>query len=110
MTTLLILGATGATGRHALAAALAAPSISTVVEVGRKPSALPQDTPGLAKLSFTAVDFEKLAEGDVMEQRKLASVDADAVLIALGTTKAQAGSFDKFVRIGELPSRFLEPC
>lgn len=47
------------------------------------------------------MDFEKLLEGDREEVQKfrLGGKGADVVIVTLGTTKANAGSMEKFVRI-----------
>jgi uncharacterized protein YbjT (DUF2867 family) len=86
MTTLLIAGATGLVGRDALARALADPRIGHVTAPTR--SALPQHT----KLTNPIVDFEALPlEADWWR--------ADAVICALGTTRAKAGSAAAFYRV-----------
>lgn len=86
MTTLLIAGATGLVGRIVLARALADPRFTHVTAPTR--SALPSH----AKLTNPVVDYESLPP------------DADwwrchAVICALGTTRAKAGSDAAFVRV-----------
>lgn len=93
---LLLLGATGETGKHALTAALASPSISSVHSLGRRNPELPPTTPGLDKLHTGTIDFEALLKEDSEEVRKVKEVEADVVVIALGTTKA-AVSFSRQV-------------
>jgi oxidoreductase len=98
--TLLLLGATGETGRQALLSALSSPSISSVLSLGRRSPSLPADTPGYSKLQHISLDFSKLLDDkDAGEQAKLRDAKADLVVCALGTTRAAAGGMDKFVRI-----------
>ena len=97
--TILVLGATGETGKQVVAAALASNRITSVVEVGRRASTLPPATPNLHKLTFIPIDYEKLAQADPQEKEKLANVKADVVAIALGTTRAAAGSAEKVLSI-----------
>lgn len=86
MTTLLIVGATGLVGHDALARALADPRIAHVTAPTR--SALPPH----AKLTNPIVDFEALPlEADWWR--------CDAVICALGTTRAKAGSAAAFHRV-----------
>nr|WP_314901145.1 NAD(P)H-binding protein [uncultured Deefgea sp.] len=86
MKTVLILGATGAVGRHLLAQALQHPDITRVIAPTRR--ALPAH----AKLENPMIDFESLP------------IDApwwhaDAALCALGTTLKTAGSAAAFRRV-----------
>ncbi|ORY82306.1 hypothetical protein BCR35DRAFT_303680, partial [Leucosporidium creatinivorum] len=79
---------------------LSSPSISTVLSLGRRAPTVPNDTPGYSKLQHIPLDFDKLLDDkDVTEQAKLRDTNADLVVVALGTTRAQAGGMDKFVRI-----------
>lgn len=101
---MLILGGTGETGRQAVVAALADPNISRVLSYGRRPPPVPADAPGQDKLEHHAIDFDKLlAEKQAgqkgEESRKLGSSDCDSVLVALGTTRGNAGSAEAFERI-----------
>jgi uncharacterized protein YbjT (DUF2867 family) len=86
MTRLLIAGATGLVGRHALAQALADRRISHVVAPTRR-ALLPHP-----KLENPLVDFDALQEQADWWQ-------ADAVVCALGTTLRQAGSQAAFHRV-----------
>lgn len=86
MTTLLIAGATGLVGHDALARALADPRITHVTAPTR--SALPPH----AKLTNPIVDFEALP-------LKADWWRCDAVICALGTTRAKAGSAAAFYRV-----------
>ncbi|KAM0788193.1 hypothetical protein ACM66B_001352 [Microbotryomycetes sp. NB124-2] len=98
MTTILLLGATGETGRQALNAALASPAVSKVYSFGRRqPTATTADPSN--KLIHTPLDFDKLLEGDSTEANKLKDVQANSVVIALGTTRAAAGSFEQFYKV-----------
>ncbi|GAA5929060.1 Fmp52p [Sporobolomyces koalae] len=99
----IILGATGATGKESLAAALASPSVATVHSFGRRSPPV-DNLPGKEKLRHESLDFDKLllARGTAeyeAEANKLKQVDADSVLIALGTTRKTAGSAEAFERI-----------
>lgn len=79
MTTLLLLGATGLVGGFALRQALASRSITRVVAPTRKP------LPPHARLLNPQIDFHHLpADADWWR--------VDAVVCALGTTMAKAGS------------------
>lgn len=86
MTTLLLLGATGLVGRCALGQALANRGITRVVAPTRK--ALPPH----ARLLNPMVDFDHLPQ-DAEWWR------VDAVVCALGTTTAKAGSREAFRRV-----------
>jgi len=94
----LLLGATGETGKHTLTAALSHPSISSVHAIGRRPPSLPSSTSS-SKLVTTTIDFDLLLTGSQSEITKLKSVEADVVVITLGTTSASAGSFEQFVKV-----------
>ncbi|MFN3494330.1 MAG: NAD-dependent dehydratase [Hydrogenophaga sp.] len=86
MTTLLLLGATGLVGGCALKQALAERGITRVVAPTRKP------LPSHARLHNPQIDFDRLPE----------SADwwrVDAVVCALGTTMAKAGSREAFRRV-----------
>lgn len=96
----ILIGATGECGRHALVAALAALEVSKVLSFGRSPPTnIGQTTSGSEKLTHTGLNFEKLCQADSAEAAKLASTKASVVIIALGTSRAKAGSADQFVRI-----------
>ncbi len=100
MTNAIVLGSTGEVGKHALLAALASPAFDQVHSFGRSaPKHVDPSTPGHAKLVHTPLDYDKLHGGDAAEAGKLAAVEAAAVLIALGTTKANAGSAEAFTKI-----------
>lgn len=86
MSRLLIAGATGLVGRHALALALADARFSRVVAPTRR--ALPAH----AKLENPVVDFETLPAD-------AAWWSVDAVVCALGTTIRDAGSQAAFRRV-----------
>jgi uncharacterized protein YbjT (DUF2867 family) len=83
---LLIVGATGLVGRHALELALADPRIAAVTAPARRP------LPDHPKLSARVVDFEDLPED-------ASFWETDAVICALGTTIRTAGSQDAFRRV-----------
>ncbi len=86
MTTLLIAGATGLVGRIVLAKALDDPRIGHVIAPTR--SALPTNP----RLTNPIVDYDALPQ-DADWWR------CDAVICALGTTRAKAGSDAAFVRV-----------
>jgi uncharacterized protein YbjT (DUF2867 family) len=86
MTTLMVLGATGLVGRFVLNQALANRRITRVVAPTRRP------LPVHARLVNPQVNFEQLPE-DADWWR------VDAVVCALGTTIAKAGSKAAFYRV-----------
>lgn len=86
MTTLLIAGATGLVGGITLAKALADGRIARVTAPSR--SALPPHP----KLANPIVDFEALPANAEWWR-------CDAVICALGTTRAKAGSAEAFIRV-----------
>ena len=102
-TKIIVLGSSGATGKEALAAALSSPSVQSVFSFGRRSPPV-DNLSGASKLTHSTLDFEKLLLGKgnaeyEVEAKKLRDVDADAVLIALGTTKKNAGSAEAFEKI-----------
>lgn len=95
---LVLLGATGETGRQALVAALDDARVSSVHTFGRSAPSVPAND----KLKHESLDFEALLNEGAAggpESAKLREADADAVLVALGTTRANAGSAERFERI-----------
>jgi uncharacterized protein YbjT (DUF2867 family) len=86
MTTLLIAGATGLVGRIVLAKALDDPRIGHVIAPTR--SALPTNP----RLTNPIVDYDALPQNADWWR-------CDAVICALGTTRAKAGSDAAFVRV-----------
>lgn len=84
---ILLAGATGLVGRHALAQLLAAPACSAVVAPTRRALDVAH-----AKLHNPIVDFGQLPEQASWWQ-------ADAAICALGTTMKQAGSREAFRRV-----------
>lgn len=101
---LLVLGGTGLVGREVVTAALSNDAISAVLSFGRKPPPVDPSVAGFSKLQHTALDFEALlAEKEAgPETQKLRTADADSVVVALGTTRATAGSAENFERIDRL--------
>jgi hypothetical protein len=61
-TKIIVLGSSGATGKEALAAALASPSISSVFSFGRRSPPV-DNLSGANKLTHANLDFEKLLLG-----------------------------------------------
>ncbi|KAG2754939.1 hypothetical protein P692DRAFT_20828337 [Suillus brevipes Sb2] len=93
MSTALILGSTGATGRHLLRELLSSNEWSKVGEYGRRvtPEAdLPQNR---GKLEQKTIDFENLEAAGLSDGRW------DVVFVTLGTTRAKAGSAEMFEKI-----------
>ncbi|KAG2123459.1 hypothetical protein DEU56DRAFT_873458 [Suillus clintonianus] len=93
MSTALILGATGATGKHLLRELLSHDEWSKVGEYGRRvtPEAdLPQNR---GKLEQKTIDFEDLEAAGLKDGRW------DVVFVTLGTTRARAGSAEMFEKI-----------
>lgn len=83
---LLLLGATGLVGSHALKLALADPRIAAVTAPTRR------SLPSQARLSAPVIDFEALPQDPSIWA-------ADAVICALGTTLKTAGSRERFRRV-----------
>ncbi|WP_235195986.1 Rossmann-fold NAD(P)-binding domain-containing protein [Serratia plymuthica] len=87
---LLLLGATGLVGSHALHQAMASPHIGTVIAPTRKP--LGCGLAGRTRLINPLIDFDA-PDADAPEWR------VDAVICALGTTISKAGSREAFRRV-----------
>ncbi|VXC02204.1 NAD-dependent dehydratase [Luteimonas sp. 9C] len=85
--TVLLVGATGLVGGHALDRLLADPRIARVIAPVRRP--LPHRH---ARLSAPVVDFEALPDDAALWR-------VDAVICALGTTIRAAGSRETFRRV-----------
>ncbi|KAG9086560.1 Protein fmp52, mitochondrial [Ceratobasidium sp. UAMH 11750] len=90
----LVVGATGATGRHVLRELLQNPHFARVGEFGRR-SLADEHLGGVdtSKLERKIVDFESLNEKEWKDGRW------DVVYITLGTTRAAAGSAENFEKI-----------
>ena len=86
MTTLLLLGATGLVGRHALEMALADSRIERIVAPTRRP------LDHHPKLENPLVDFARLPVDAVWWR-------VTSVVCALGTTQAKAGSTEAFQKV-----------
>ncbi|GAA6033211.1 hypothetical protein JCM8097_002997 [Rhodosporidiobolus ruineniae] len=98
---LIILGATGETGRQALTAALKSPAVSHVYSFGRTAPSVDTSLP-TSKLTHASLDFEALLrEGkDGVEAQKLKDVNADAVVIGLAMLMKNAkGDWAKWERV-----------
>ncbi|KAH8096925.1 hypothetical protein DFH11DRAFT_1694382 [Phellopilus nigrolimitatus] len=90
----LLIGATGAVGKHVLRELLASSEFTRIGEAGRRVTPLEQlGADAGAKLEQRTVDFEKLEEAGLKEGRW------DVVFITLGTTRAAAGSAAAFEKI-----------
>ncbi|TFK48449.1 hypothetical protein OE88DRAFT_1634565, partial [Heliocybe sulcata] len=89
----LILGATGATGRHLLRELLSSPQFTRVGEYGRRVTSLDSLTSGKEKLEQKTIDYEKIEEAGLREGKW------DVVYITMGTTRALAGSAAAFEKI-----------
>lgn len=95
---LLLLGATGLVGNHVLRQALASPAVSDIIAPTRRP--LAQRNFNLKKLSNPQIDFDNV---DPCAREW----EVDAVICALGTTIAKAGSRDAFRQVDyEYPLKF----
>ncbi|CEG62790.1 hypothetical protein RMATCC62417_00064 [Rhizopus microsporus] len=92
--TALIFGATGAVGKQLLVDVLKNGSYSKVIAAGRRPvdidASVPQD-----KLVQKTIDFEKL--DDHREDFR----NVSDVYCCLGTTRADAGSAEKFTKVDQ---------
>jgi len=95
--TVLLLGATGATGKHVLRELLANNHFTRVVEAGRRVTASEAVAAlaGKEKLVQKTIDFENLQESGLADEK------ADVVVIVLGTTRAKAGSAEAFIKIDQ---------
>ncbi|KAF8549385.1 hypothetical protein OG21DRAFT_1515272 [Imleria badia] len=91
----LLLGGTGAVGKHLLATLLASPDWTRVGEYGRRVTTWSDSTPPPPKLEQKVIDFEDV-EGLRAGMRP---GRWDVVFVALGTTKASAGGAAQFERI-----------
>ncbi|PVG01940.1 hypothetical protein CPB86DRAFT_780816 [Serendipita vermifera] len=96
MTSAIIFGATGATGRHVLSYLLATKEFTKVGEYGRRVTPLDKiqgDDLDKSKLVQKTVDFETISEEQDLKQHW------DVVYITLGTTRDAAGSAAAFEKI-----------
>ncbi|KAJ3488427.1 hypothetical protein NLI96_g2844 [Meripilus lineatus] len=89
----LIIGATGATGKHLLQELLQSSAFTRVGEYGRRVTSQESINVGKDKLEQKTIDFEKLEEAGLKEGKW------DVVYITLGTTRAAAGSAAAFEKI-----------
>lgn len=95
---LLLLGATGLVGSHVLQQAMSSPHIGTVIAPTRKP--LTWCASGPTRLINPLIDFDS-PDADALGWR------VDAVICAIGTTIARAGSREAFRRVDhDYPLRF----
>ncbi|PFH48650.1 hypothetical protein AMATHDRAFT_64949 [Amanita thiersii Skay4041] len=100
MSSALIFGATGQVGQQVLREVLASSHFTRVGDYGRRAASF--EGPGKDKLEQKVVDFEKLGQKgeDGEEARKgVREGNWDVVFVALGTTKADAGSAEAFEKI-----------
>ncbi|KAG2137645.1 hypothetical protein BD769DRAFT_1435189 [Suillus cothurnatus] len=93
MSTALILGATGATGRHLLRELLSNDQWSKVGEYGRRVTPENDLPENRGKLEQKTINFENLDAAGLKDQRW------DVVFVTLGTTRAKAGSAEMFEKI-----------
>ncbi|KAI0923601.1 hypothetical protein AcV5_009094 [Taiwanofungus camphoratus] len=89
----LVLGATGAVGKHVLQEALNSSQFSHVGEYGRRVTSADQISAGKEKLEQKTIDFEKLGDAGLQDKKW------DVVFITLGTTRKAAGSAAAFEKI-----------
>lgn len=89
----LLIGATGATGKHVLRELLTSPHFTRVGEMGRRITAkeqLPRGSQG--KLEQKVINFEKLEDAELQKGKW------DVVFITMGTSIKAAGSPQNFER------------
>lgn len=91
--TALLLGATGQTGHKILNELLHSSDFTKVGEYGRRLTDAGAITTGKDKLVQKTIDFEKLGEAGLEDDKW------DVVFIALGTTRKAAGSAENFEKI-----------
>ncbi|KAF9525130.1 hypothetical protein CPB83DRAFT_909398 [Crepidotus variabilis] len=89
----LIIGATGQVGRHLLQSLLVSPHYSRVGEYGRRVTPAEDIKEGKDRLEQKTIDFENLGESGLKDGKW------DVVYITLGTSRATAGSAEKFEKI-----------
>ena len=91
----LLLGATGAVGKKLLAELLASNEWNKIGEFGRSVTAPENMPPGQrdGRLEQKVIDFEDLDAAGLKDGRW------DVVFVTLGTTRAQAGSAERFEKI-----------
>lgn len=118
----LIIGATGATGKHLLKELLASNDFSRVGEYGRRVTPTEQLGGANSKLEQKVIDFEKIEEAGLKDGRwdvlfityvvrfKSAWCLLNTVANRLGTTRAAAGSAAAFERIDRECVRALSLC
>ncbi|CEO97042.1 unnamed protein product (mitochondrion) [Plasmodiophora brassicae] len=95
MSCAVVLGATGAVGRHVVRALAGDTRCQKIIAVVRRDGA-PVDLFGVAsdKVQVTVVDYNRLAE---TARESFANVDV--AFSCLGTTRAQAGSAEAFKKV-----------
>lgn len=93
--TVLLAGATGLVGSHALRYLLADPEVSRVTALVRRPIPNPPPDPE-GKLHQAIIDFDRI---DTHAWAHPETFRADHVLCALGTTIREAGSREAFKRV-----------
>jgi len=91
--TALILGATGATGKHLLRELLSSNEWSKVGEYGRRVTPETNLPENRSKLEQKTIDFENLDAAGLKDGRW------DVVFVTLGTARAKAGSAEMFEKI-----------
>ncbi|KAF7971183.1 hypothetical protein HWV62_21854 [Athelia sp. TMB] len=87
----LLLGATGATGSRVLTELLSSSHFTKVGEYGRRTTAADRIAAGKDKLEQKTIDYENLGD--------LSGGKWDVVMITLGTTRKAAGSAEAFEKI-----------
>lgn len=66
---MLVLGATGAVGKHVLQEALNSSQFSHVGEYGRRVTSADQISAGKEKLEQKTIDFEKLGDAGLQDKK-----------------------------------------
>ncbi|KAJ9477721.1 Protein FMP52, mitochondrial [Pseudozyma hubeiensis] len=96
--TAVILGASGAVGKHLLSLLVGTESpYSTVLSFARRPHPSPPPVSPHVTFSEILVDFDAIHSGSSTELSKLTTAPtANSVFITMGTTRAAAGSMSAF--------------
>ena len=98
-----VVGSTGATGSALVAALANSPCFSKVVAIARSPLASTSSTSSSTKISPVKLDLDQLAEAVAAAATSPSTSNplqgVDAVFVALGTTRAAAGSAEIFWKV-----------
>ncbi|PAV19786.1 NAD(P)H-binding family [Pyrrhoderma noxium] len=90
----LLIGGTGAVGKHVLRELVLSKEFTRILEAGRRVTPLDKlPVEAKDKLEQKVIDFEKIEEAGLAEGKW------DVIFITLGSTRAAAGSFAAFEKI-----------